>query len=178
MVASDRVHDAAGPDEPAASLAKHVCFRLHGQELALAIGAVKETMAVPPITRVFLTPPCFAGIINLRGDVVAVLDLARLLGLPATALTSETRVVICRPSRDPATTAGEALCAGILVDELTELRALDPARIEPPPPTLSRTTAALLAGVVMTDRGTPLQVLDATRLFACDQVRVFQREAS
>lgn len=178
MVAFDRAHGATGAEEPSASLVKHVCFRLHGQELALAIDAVKETMAVPPITRVFLTPPCFAGIINLRGDVVAVLDLARLLGLPGTGITGETRIVICRPPRDPAGAAGDALCAGILVDELTELRALDPGGMEPPPPTLSRATAALLAGVAMTDDGAPLQVLDAARLFACDQVRVFQREAS
>lgn len=198
MVASGRIHDATSPDGRSASQVKHVCFRMHGQEFALDIAAVRETMAVRPITRVFLAPPHFAGIINLRGDVVPVLDVAQLLGLPPIVTTHDTRIVLCQYRQGQARAAeaagaGEAaaglapgagsgegvtLSAGILVDELGELRMLDLARIEPPPPTLPRDTAALLGGVVMLDDHTPLQVLDIARLFTSDRVRVFQREAS
>lgn len=203
MVASGRIHDASVPDGRAAAQVKHVCFRMHGQDFALDIAAVRETLAVRPITRVFLTPPHFAGIINLRGDVVPVLDVAQLLGLPAIVTTHDTRIVLCqyRPARagageagggtearmdakpeakidDKIDARGERMTAGILVDELTELRTLDLGRLEPPPPTLPRETAALLGGVVMLDGQTPLQVLDIARLFTSDQVRVFQREAS
>jgi purine-binding chemotaxis protein CheW len=184
MVASGRIHDASVPDGRAAAQVKHVCFRMHGQDFALDIAAVRETLAVRPITRVFLTPPHFAGIINLRGDVVPVLDVAQLLGLPAIVTTHDTRIVLCqyRPARagagDAGAGEGERMTAGILVDELTELRTLDLGRLEPPPPTLPRETAALLGGVVMLDGQTPLQVLDIARLFTSDQVRVFQREAS
>lgn len=194
MVASGRIHDATSPGGRAASQVKHVCFRMHGQEFALDIAAVRETMAVRPITRVFLAPPHFAGIINLRGDVVPVLDVAQLLGLPPIAMTHDTRIVLCqyRPgqtraadgpapgsvSPPPALSDSATLSAGILVDELGELRMLDLARIEPPPPTLPRDTAALLGGVVMLDDHAPLQVLDIARLFTSDRVRVFQREAS
>lgn len=191
MVASGRIHDASGPDGRAeapsgraASQVKHVCFRMHGQDFALDIAVVRETLAVRPITRVFLTPPHFAGIINLRGDVVPVLDVAQLLGLPAIVTTHDTRIVLCRyrPAGAGAgggpDARGEPMTAGILVDELTELRTLDLGRLEPPPPTLPRETAALLGGVVMLDGRTPLQVLDIARLFTSDQVRVFQREAS
>ena len=190
MVASGRIHDATSPDGRSASQVKHVCFRMHGQELALDIAAVRETMAVRPITRVFLAPPCFAGIINLRGDVVPVLDVAQLLGLPPIVMTHDTRIVLCQYRQARAAEAGASagarpgpgegvtLSAGILVDELGELRMLDLARIEPPPPTLPRDTAALLAGVVMLEDHTPLQVLDIARLFTSDRVRVFQREAS
>lgn len=193
MVASGRIHDATSPDGRSASQVKHVCFRMHGQEFALDIAAVRETMAVRPITRVFLAPPHFAGIINLRGDVVPVLDVAQLLGLPPIVMTHDTRIVLCQYRQGqaraeagdaPGSTAGPGsgevvtLSAGILVDELGELRMLDIARIEPPPPTLPRDTAALLGGVVMLDDHTPLQVLDIARLFTSDRVRVFQREAS
>jgi purine-binding chemotaxis protein CheW len=155
----------------AASQVKHVCFRMHGQDFALDIAAVRETLALRPITRVFLTPPCFAGIINLRGDVVPVLDVAQLLGLPPIVTGHDAHIVLClyRP---------EQILAGILVDELTELRTLDLDALEPPPTTLPRESAALLAGVVMLEGRTPLQVLDIARLFTSDQVRVFQREAS
>jgi purine-binding chemotaxis protein CheW len=197
MVASGRIYHAASPDGRSASQVKHVCFRMHGQELALDIAAVRETMAVRPITRVFLAPPHFAGIINLRGDVVPVLDVAQLLGLPPITMTHDTRIVLCQYRQGTARaseatganggvaqptgineSAGATLSAGILVDELGELRMLDLARIEPPPPTLPRDTAALLGGVVMLDDHTPLQVLDIARLFTSDRVRVFQREAS
>ncbi len=187
MVASGRIYHATSADGRTASQVKHVCFRMHGQELALDIAAVRETMAVRPITRVFLAPPHFAGIINLRGDVVPVLDVAQLLGLPPIAMTHDTRIVLCQYRQGPARaaeatganeSAGATLSAGILVDELGELRMLDLARIEPPPPTLPRDTAALLGGVVMLDDHTPLQVLDIARLFTSDRVRVFQREAS
>jgi purine-binding chemotaxis protein CheW len=182
MVASGRIHDATSPDGRSASQVKHVCFRMHGQEFALDIAAVRETMAVRPITRVFLAPPHFAGIINLRGDVVPVLDVAQLLGLPPIVTTHDTRIVLCqyRQARAAEASAAEGvtLSAGVLVDELGELRMLDLARIEPPPPTLPRDTAALLAGVVLLDDHTPLQVLDIARLFTSERVRVFQREAS
>lgn len=190
MVASGRIYHATSADGRTASQVKHVCFRMHGQELALDIAVVRETMAVRPITRVFLAPPHFAGIINLRGDVVPVLDVAQLLGLPPIAMTHDTRIVLCQYRQGPARaaeatgtagvneSAGATLSAGILVDELGELRMLDLARIEPPPPTLPRDTAALLGGVVMLDDHTPLQVLDIARLFTSDRVRVFQREAS
>jgi len=190
MVASGRIYHATGADGRTASQVKHVCFRMHGQEFALDIAVVRETMAVRPITRVFLAPPHFAGIINLRGDVVPVLDVAQLLGLPPIAMTHDTRIVLCQYRQGTAhaaeatgaagasESAGATLSAGILVDELGELRMLDLARIEPPPPTLPRDTAALLGGVVMLDDHTPLQVLDIARLFTSDRVRVFQREAS
>lgn len=189
MVASGPIHDPSEPGGPAAWQRKHVCFRIHGQDFALDIAAVRETLAMRPITRVFLTPAHFAGIINLRGDVVAVLDLALLLGLPPIAAGDDTRIVLCqyRPARDGADLCAgaatpraraETMTAGVLVDELTELRVLDLGLLEPPPPTLPRDTAALLGGVVMLDDRTPLQVLDIARLFTSDQVRVFQREAS
>lgn len=188
MVASGRIEDvtatgeaAGGRSRGAGAPVKHVCFRMHGQDFAVDIAAVRESLAVRPITRVFLTPPCFAGIVNLRGDVVAVLDVAQLLGLPPIVPGRDTRIVLCqhRPAGAAAGAAApEPITAGILVDELTELRTLDLGRLEPPPPTLPRETAALLAGVVLLEDGTPLQVLDIARLFTSDPVRVFQREAS
>jgi purine-binding chemotaxis protein CheW len=181
---------ATGSSHTPAHLVKHVCFRLHGQELAVDIAAVKETLAMRPLTRVFLAPPHIAGIMNLRGDIVAVLDLARRLGLPPTTLTSSTRVVVCRYPRPlPAESAAvdavpdallpaEGLAAGILVDALTELRTLDMGHLEPPPPTLPEDTASLLRGVTTGAGGAPLQVLDVARLLEREHSRATRREAS
>lgn len=165
---------ASRPSQAPVHRVKHVCFRLHGQELAVDIAAVKETGAMRPITRVFLAPRHIAGIMNLRGDIVPVLDLAQFLGLPPTPTLATTRVVVCRhPAAD-----AQDLVAGILVDELADLRLLDMERIQPPPPTLSESAAMLLRGVSATADGPPLQVLDVARLLELERSRALRREAS
>ncbi len=147
---------------------KLVCFFLHGQELGADIDDVKETMVVRPITRVFLTPSWVCGIINLRGDVVAVLDLAQLLGLPPTVVTDSSRIVVVQHG---------GRSAGVLVDGLAEVRTLDDSQLEPPPVTLSPESGGLLRGVITVEDGKPLQVLDLKKLFESDRLRAFRREA-
>ena len=144
-----------------AGAAKLVCFFLHGQEYAAEISAVVETLAVRPITRVFLTPPWLSGIMNLRGDVVAVLDLARLLAMPPTLITDESRVVLARH---------DGRRAGLLVDGLAELRTVDLAALEPAPATLPADVASLLRGLLTVPEGV-VRVLDLPSLFESDKVR-------
>lgn len=143
----------------AAGSAKLVCFLLHGQEYAADIADVVETLAVRPVTRVFLTPAWLAGIMNLRGDVVAVLDLARLLGMEPTVVTDESRVVLARHG---------GRRAGLLVDGLAELRTAGLDRLEPPPVTLAPETAGLLRGVLTFSPGEVVRVLDVAALFESD----------
>jgi purine-binding chemotaxis protein CheW len=145
----------------AAGTEKLVCFLLHGQEYAAQIGDVIETLTVRPITRVFLTPPWLSGIVNLRGDVVAVLDLARLLGMAPTLVTDDSRILLARH---------QGTRAGFLVDALAELRTLDLAAIEPPPATLPADVAVFLRGIV-TVSGDVVRLLDLSALFESDKLR-------
>ena len=158
-----------GATEEPEERGKYVCFYLHGQEFAADIAQIKETMMVSPITRVFLTPPWLSGIINLRGDIVAVIDVARFLGLPPIAVTDRSRIIVCRH---------RARVAGIVVDAMADLRTLMRGHIQPPPSTLNGDAAALLAGVVTLDNGVPLRVLDLGKLFEAERLRAFQREGS
>jgi purine-binding chemotaxis protein CheW len=160
---ADSATQAAG-----AELLKLVCFELQGQEYGADITEVKETIPVRPITRVFLTPTWLAGIINLRGDVVAVLDLAQLLGLSATQITDDSRILIAKVG---------GVVAGVLVDRLAELRTLAVAALRPPPPTLSADGAALLRGIVTLEGGAAVRVLDLPALFESERLRAFQRRA-
>ncbi len=148
---------------------KHVCFRLGEQEYAVDIAHIKETMMMVPITRVFLTPPWLAGIINLRGDIVAVIDLARFLGLPPTLVGDHSRIVVCR--------AGGRI-AGMVVDEMAELRAIEAARIQPLPATITGESALLLSGVISVENDRALRVLDMGKLFESERLRAFQRKGN
>ena len=145
----------------AAGAAKLVCFLLHGQEYAADIANVVETLAVRPVTRVFLTPAWLAGIMNLRGDVVAVLDLSRLLGMPPTVVTDDSRILLTRHG---------GRRAGLLVDGLAELRDASPDRLEPPPVTLAPEVGELLRGVITFPAGDVVRVLDLEALFESDRL--------
>lgn len=151
----------AGPG--ASTALRLVCFDVRGQELALPIAEVRETLPVQPITRVILTPPCLAGVFSLRGDIVPAIDLAILLGLPRTEIGSESRIVVINHA---------AGTAGIVVDRLRDLRTLENADtvLEPPPASLSPQVAQLLRGVAATPTGT-VRVLDARAVITAEPLR-------
>jgi purine-binding chemotaxis protein CheW len=152
--------------EPTADLARLVCFRITGQEFGLIIDSVKETLVMRPLTPVYLTPRWVLGIMNLRGDVVPLLDLAQLLGMPPTSVSDDSRIVIVDH---------QGLSAGLVVDELTELRRVELAELAPPPSTLSEEAREIIGGVATTSGGTALRVLDLDALFASDRVRTLAR---
>jgi purine-binding chemotaxis protein CheW len=134
-----------------------VCFELRGQELALPIGDVRETLPVQPVTRVFLTPACLAGVFSLRGEIVPAIDLGVLLGLARTEIGDASRIVVVEHA------AGSA---GIIVDRLRDLRTLD-AALEPPPASLPASIAALLLGIAATPTGT-VRVLDVHAILTAE----------
>ena len=145
-----------------------VCFFLGGQEFALPIESVRETLRVRPITRVFLTPSWLVGIFSLRGEIVPAIDVAPWLGMPRTSADDESRLVVLRHG-------GKLL--GILVDRLADLRLLDPAEVTAAPSTLSADQAALFSGVAATSTGT-IRLLDPDALLRSDWMRTLTTLAS
>lgn len=73
---------------------RYLCFLLGKEEYALPLLDVKEVIALPDITPVPQTPPYFLGIMNLRGQVISILDLRSKLGIK-TSESPETAVIIC-----------------------------------------------------------------------------------
>jgi purine-binding chemotaxis protein CheW len=156
---------AATSPRPGADALHLVCFSLHDQEYGVAIADVKETLALRPIVRMFLTPDWLAGIMNLRGDVVAVLDLARFLGMPPTIAGDDGRIVVVRH---------KTLTAGVLVDRMAEVRTVPLDQITPPPATIPAETAAIMRGLA-TVSGGAVRILDVAALFDSERVRALQR---
>jgi purine-binding chemotaxis protein CheW len=145
-----------------------VCFWLGEQLYGAPIRFVRETVRLRPITPVFHTPDFIAGLASLRGEILAVLDLARLLGLPPTPLDHDTHILIveCGGKR-----------AGVLADRLSEVRDVEPRAIVPAPPTLAPEVTAVLRGVVSLPQAT-LGVIDLERVFASDELRRYERKGA
>jgi purine-binding chemotaxis protein CheW len=149
-----------------------VSFHVRGQWLGCEIQHVKETIVLGPLTRVFLTPPWVAGIISLRGDVVAVLDLGLFVGLAPIVPQPDTRIVIVRRA---ARSVPDERVAGLLVDKLADVRAIDPDTIASPPPTLAPELGNLLGGISTMADGTPLAILDLAKLFDSERLQKLSR---
>lgn len=97
-------------------------FQLGGQDYAIDILAVKEIVARTPVTPVPSAPHGLEGLIELRGAILPVVDLALVLALPVGA---RTRVILCRQGDDG--------LFGLVVDGVREVIRLERARLGPAP---------------------------------------------
>ena len=148
---------------------KLVCFALGEQIFALPIDAVQEAVELRPITPVFLVPPFIRGIMNLRGEVVAVIDLLLLLGLETQQISDHGRVVIVRDG----TQRRDQRTAGLVADNLCSVLEPTADQIQPPPATLPPRVTSHLRGLVSTpDR--PIMLLDLERLFGSELITPYR----
>ena len=73
---------------------RYLSFNLGVEEYAVPLLAVREVIAMPEYTPVPYTPPYFLGIMNLRGQVISIMDLRQKLGVKPLQ-QAETTVIIC-----------------------------------------------------------------------------------
>jgi purine-binding chemotaxis protein CheW len=97
---------------------RHLGFSLGAEDYAIPLLCVKEVIAVPEVTPIPFTPPHFKGIMNLRGQVISVIDLRTKLGIKPQN-TSENAVIICDL---------QSVCLGVVVDSINSV--LSPAENE------------------------------------------------
>ena len=72
---------------------QHVCFALDDQQYGINVENVIEVISIPEITNVIHTPDFIKGIINLRGDIIAVIDLKGFFSLRETELHEKSKIV-------------------------------------------------------------------------------------
>lgn len=128
----------------------------------LPLENVQEVIGVRPVTRVFHGPPVLAGIINLRGEVLPVLDLSQLLRSEARPKHAEARIVVVREL------SGLKRRAGLRVDALLGLLDLPAQGLMVPPSTVSAGIRALVVGVIPTSP--PCAVLDIASLLGAPEL--------
>ena len=121
------------------AIVQFVVFRLGDEEFALPISAVDEVAPVPEqITRVPKTPSFLEGVINLRGEVLPVVDQRRRFDMPKFEGDDTRRLIVVRTARHR---------AGLIVDSVSEVLR-SPADAIRPPPELTDDGARLISGVI------------------------------
>jgi purine-binding chemotaxis protein CheW len=134
---------------------RHVVFRVAGERFALPLGAVREVVVPqPPFARVPRSSEAVRGVMNLRGRVVAVVDLAALVGLDAQPLAAGAGHVLILDQGKRA--------LGFLIGGVLGVEPLEPR--EEGPPGLVRGVAPGRAGAVTVLAPEALAV-EAERLF-------------
>jgi len=143
---------------------QYLTFTLDGEVFALEIGKVREVLEYGTITRVPQTPEFMRGVINLRGNVVPVVDLRRKFGMGITEQTVDTCSVITEVEID-----GESTLLGALADSVQEVIEFDAGQIEPPPRMGTRLDTGFIRG--MGRRGEEFVIiLDIDRVFSAEDL--------
>jgi purine-binding chemotaxis protein CheW len=107
---------------------QYLTFTLGDEVFAMDIRTVREIIQHAAMTVVPLMPNFVRGVINLRGAVVPVIDLQSRFGRATTVVGKKTCIVIF-----DASTEGEKVELGLMVDSVSEVIDILPAQIEPPP---------------------------------------------
>jgi purine-binding chemotaxis protein CheW len=150
---------------PDTSPAQYLTFRIANETYAVGILQVREIVQYEALTAVPSTPRSIRGVMNLRGSVVAVADLAVKFGLPPSAVTKRTCVIILELSLQ-----GELSTIGVIADAVNEVLQLSPDDIRPPPPFGTRVHADYLVGMVQAGQGFTL-ILDLEHLLTVDELQ-------
>ncbi len=145
-------------ERPPEELTQYLTFTLGGDEYAVNLLKVKEIVRYDAtLTAVPTMPAWVRGVMNLRGRVVPVVDLAMLCGLPSRAATNRTCVVVM-----DAAIRGETTVMGVIADGVNDVRSLARGDVEPPPRFGTPIRGDALAGVGKIDERFVL-ILDIDR---------------
>jgi purine-binding chemotaxis protein CheW len=152
--------------------AQYLTFRLDRELFAVDIAKVREVLEFTTVTKVPRTPDFMRGVINLRGNVVPVVDMRLKLGLSQTEKTVNTCVVIAEVEVD-----GETTVLGALTDSVQEVIELDSAQVLPAPRMGTRIDTSVIRGMGRRDEEFII-ILDINRVFSADDLKATAEASS
>ncbi len=122
----------------AMELRQFINFSVGEEEYGLELRRVKEVIRLREITWLPKAPSFVKGIINLRGDVIPIIDLRDRFGLDSLADTAQTRVIVVEM---------EGRLTGFVVDSASQVVRIPADQVEPPPAIPGELTRDLITGV-------------------------------
>lgn len=118
---------------------QYLLFKLNGDQYAIPLSESREIVQYVTPVKLPSVPDTVAGVMNLRGKMVAVINLAKRLGLPKSLITPRTCIIIAETPTEP---------MGFIVDEIEEVIELDDDNIELCPTTMSQDCSDVLTGII------------------------------
>jgi purine-binding chemotaxis protein CheW len=144
--------------------AQYVSFFLAGEEYAVSILRAREIVEYATLTRVPMAPAGVRGVLNLRGRVIPVIDLACRLGVGSTEPTRSTCILMVEISFH-----GEQTLMGVMIDAVSEVVDLAPADMDPAPSFGAKVRLDYLAGIAKVGKKIVF-VLDIDRILSPEEL--------
>jgi purine-binding chemotaxis protein CheW len=151
--------------------ARYLTFRLGDELFAINVFKAREVLDLSHITRVPTAPGYLRGVVNVRGNAIPVVDLRTKFGLPATADTLNTRIIVMDLQLD-----GGSVVVGGLADAVHEVLELEPHEINDPPSLGMRWRTDLILGMGRRDDRFTI-ILDIERVFSTEELGVLATDA-
>jgi purine-binding chemotaxis protein CheW len=143
---------------------QYLTFKLGDEVFATDVAKVREVLDFTTITKIPRTPDFMSGVINLRGNVVPVVDLRLCFEMSKTVKTVNTCVVVVEMLLD-----GEPTVIGALADSVEEVIDLEPDQIEPAPKIGTQIRTDFIKGMGKRDSQF-IMILDIDRIFSAEEL--------
>ena len=157
-------------EQNAIATSQYLNFTLGKEVFALDISSVREVLELTVITKIPRTPDFMCGVINLRGHAVPVMDMRLKFGMPATAATVDTCIIIVEVDFE-----GERIIMGGKVDSVREVFDLTAEHIEAAPRMGTSINTDYIKGIGKQDE-TFVIILDIAKVFSAAELAL-AREA-
>ncbi len=139
------------------------CFYLGETLCGLDIRLVQEINDEIDVTNVPLSPDFVLGILNLRGQIITVIDQSKKIGLGDSQIKQTSRIVIVKSKKDS---------IGLLVDKLADVITIKKKKIVKPPSNVHGIQGNFFYGVVHTHNNELLGLLNLEKLLSEEQEQI------
>ena len=121
-----------------------IAFHLHDQEFCVKTTTIREIRGWAPSTPIPHAPKDVVGVMNLRGTVIPIIDLAYKLGMQSTAANERSAIVV---------TEVRNMIIGMLVDKVSDILTIKSADVQPAPEITTSFDKAYTEGIIARDNG-------------------------
>ena len=147
---------------------RFITFAVDRETYGIEIKYVTEIVGIQPINKLPETPEHIKGIINLRGKIIPVVDMRLKFKKEPIAYNDRTCILVV-DTRD--------ISAGLIVDEVAEVIAIEDGNISPPPKHGTGANCRYLSGIGKVGKEVKL-LLDCESLFDCEETDALQVSAT
>ena len=160
-------HKSNGKSAIGSDASRFLTFSLNSEQYAVPLLNVKEVIALTETTPVPYSPAHFKGIMNLRGQVISVIDLRMKLKMPKGEVGAETAIIILDLS---------PLSLGVIVDSVESVLAVVKDEIQPPPDVGGKDTS-YIKGVARKDKALIL-ILDIEKTLSVEDLKAMKSQSA
>jgi purine-binding chemotaxis protein CheW len=155
-------------NDPNITREEFLSFRLGAEEYAIDILQVQEIRAHENVTRIANAPEFIKGVINLRGNIVPIVDLRVKFGLPEQGINTQTVVIVLNIAKRT---------VGVVVDGVSDVIAVSAADIKPAPELASGLDTRYIQGLASIG-GQMMILVDIERLMTSRDMSLVDEAAT